>query len=211
MNCIDKYGSSAPRRYQIWINDLISEENYDAIAKIVANSHNTTYVKNTLIGMMVSERSEGVINFFFKNSKLEYRDAISICNGCAFELSKLQDTYLFKPIGIGRLAILNNLPLDIIGTENISTNDLVTFMNDLIQQSQYVNKASSKLSSVTEKIYKLELNKTHLDYELLDKLATFAFYSQEYSKTWFIPQVFDILKKYTDGCYRDGLRIISNL
>ena len=102
-----KYGSSVLRRYQIWIDDLIKEGNHKIIIDIVLNSHNEDYLRNTIIGMMISDNSETILKDFLDNNGLDYKGCIEICNNFAYELSSMNGLYLFKPIGIGRATLIN--------------------------------------------------------------------------------------------------------
>lgn len=211
INLEKKFGSTTLRRYQIWIDDLVKEGNHNMVIDIVLNSHNEEYLKNTIIGLMVSDNSEAILNEFFDNNGLDYKKCIDICNDFAYELSSVAGQYLFKPIGIGRATLINRIPLSLINSKKINIHSVVKLLTDLIQQEQYVELASKKSSEVVEQIYKTELKKRYLDYELLDELATIALYTQEYSKQWFISLIYDVLDKYLHNYFKDGEKIIKNL
>lgn len=210
-NLEKKYGSSALRRYQIWIDDLIKEGNHKTVIDIVLTSHNKDYLRNTVIGMMISDNSENILNDFFDNNGLDYQKCIHICNDFAYELSSLNGLYMFKPIGIGRAILINRIPISLVDQTKINIHGIVKLLTDLIQQNQYLKLASKKASEIAEQIYKAELEKQYLEFELLDELATVALYTQEYSKQWFIPLIYDVLDKYLHNYFRDGGKIIENL
>ncbi|MBO7573824.1 MAG: SMEK domain-containing protein [Bacilli bacterium] len=208
---IIKYGESGFRRYQIWIGDLIYEMNYDAVAEILIGCHRERYFKSTVAGILISDNCQAFISFLAKYNDIDYSTFIEICNEYAFEAAKRNSDFVFKPIGAGRLALLENLPLDLIRHGKINLADVIGLLNGLIQQKTYISVASKHISDITEEVFNLLINEEWIDFDLIDVLMTVPFYIQQHSVKWFIPLMNGILEKYLYNFYEDGKRILISL